>query len=90
MTSTDPADILRAPSITEDEIAELLALRGKTARVSDAFLVRLAAHLAKAEAEGVINPARHFAEYLGVQRPAVLVYMRIIRNRSRSLGLTRH
>ncbi|MFE5971421.1 hypothetical protein ACFQ64_04580 [Streptomyces sp. NPDC056460] len=82
MTSADPDDILRAPSITETEIAELRALRGDTARVTNAFLVRLAAHIAKAEAEGVINPARHFAEYLGVQRPAVLTYMRMIRNRS--------
>ncbi|MFD3325831.1 hypothetical protein [Streptomyces sp. NPDC058701] len=82
MTSTDPADILRTPSVTEAEIAELLVLRGKTARVSDAFLIRLAAHYAKAEAEGVINPARHFADYLGVQRNAVLTYMRMARNRS--------
>ncbi|MFI5861840.1 hypothetical protein [Streptomyces sp. NPDC051546] len=81
MTSNDPEELLRTPSITETEIAELLALRGETARVTDAFLVRLAAHYAKAEAEGVINPARYFADYIGVQRQAVLTYMRMVRNR---------
>ncbi|MER7111235.1 hypothetical protein [Streptomyces sp. NPDC000229] len=73
-------DALRAPSITDAEIDELLALHGP--RITDAFLVRLAAHYLKAEAEGVVNPARHFADYLGVQRQTVLTYMRMVRNRS--------
>ncbi|WP_412076874.1 hypothetical protein ACLF6K_17315 [Streptomyces xanthophaeus] len=84
VTSADLGKSLRTPSITETEIAELIALRGETGRVTNVFLIRLAAHYAKAEAEGVINPARHFAGYLWVQRQAVLTYMRMVRNR----GLT--
>ncbi|MFI6205941.1 hypothetical protein ACIBAI_06005 [Streptomyces sp. NPDC051041] len=73
-------DALRGPKMTDAEIAELRALReGK--RVTDAFLVRLATHFMQAEADGVLNPARHLAEYLGVQRQTVLTYMRMARNR---------
>ncbi|MGW1558344.1 hypothetical protein ACWCQ1_17745 [Streptomyces sp. NPDC002144] len=70
---------LRAPKMTEAEIAELRDLRQGN-RVTEAFLVRLAAHYLKAEADGVLNPARHLAEYLGVQRQTVLTYMRMARN----------
>ncbi|MFI1655650.1 hypothetical protein ACH4ZU_12185 [Streptomyces sp. NPDC020472] len=73
-------DALRAPSITDAEIDELLALHGR--RITDSFLVRLAFHYFKAENEGVINPARYFADYLGVQRQTVLTYMRMVRLRS--------
>ncbi|WP_282703716.1 hypothetical protein [Streptomyces sp. CC219B] len=73
-------DALRAPKITAAQIAELRALRG-AGPVPDAFLARLAEHYMKAEADGVLNPARHLAEYLEVQRQTVMVYMRMARNR---------
>jgi transposase-like protein len=73
-------DALRAPKITASEITELRALRG-TGPVPDAFLARLAEHYQKAEADGVLNPARHLAEHLGVQRQTVITYMRMARNR---------
>ncbi|MEU7030081.1 hypothetical protein AB0A60_25790 [Streptomyces sp. NPDC046275] len=71
-------DTLRAPRMTEAEIDELRALR-EGYRVTDAFLVRLATHYTQAEIDGVVNPARHLAEYLGVQRQTVLTYMRMAR-----------
>ncbi|MEU2111546.1 hypothetical protein [Streptomyces sp. NPDC019507] len=69
-----------APNMTEADIADLRALRG-TGQVTDAFLVRLAEHFLTAEIEGVLNPARHLAEYLDVERQTVLTYMRMARNR---------
>ncbi|KOG26790.1 hypothetical protein [Streptomyces viridochromogenes] len=69
---------LRAPRITTAQVAELRSLR-EGQRVTKAFLARLAEHYLKAEAEGVLNPARHFADYLGVQRQTVLTYMRMAR-----------
>ncbi|MFI6275973.1 hypothetical protein [Streptomyces sp. NPDC050988] len=69
-----------APKLTESDIAELLALRG-SGPVANAFLARLAAHYLTAQSEGVINPARHLAAYLGVQRETVQTYMRMARNR---------
>ncbi|WP_371671255.1 hypothetical protein OG985_28715 [Streptomyces sp. NBC_00289] len=80
-------EILRAPAMTEADIAELLALRG-TGRVTHAFLARLAAHFLKAEIDGVLNPARHLAAYLGVERQTVLTYMRMARRNG--LIITRH
>ncbi|SNS49832.1 hypothetical protein [Actinacidiphila glaucinigra] len=74
-------EILRAPKMTEADIAELKALRG-TGPVPNAFLVRLAEHYLKAEIDGVLNPARHLAAYLDVERQTVLTYMRMARNRS--------
>ncbi|MFF4244334.1 hypothetical protein ACFYY2_07640 [Streptomyces sp. NPDC001822] len=72
------SEFLTVPSITDAEIEELMQLRA-SGWVTDAFLVRLAYHFLKAEAEGVINPARHLAEYIGVQRQTVLTYMRMAR-----------
>lgn len=71
-------DALRTPQMTDAEIEELRALRERH-RVTDAFLVRLATHYVQAEIDGVLNPARHLAEYLGVQRQTVLTYMRMAR-----------
>jgi hypothetical protein len=71
-------DALRAPQMTEAEIDELRTLN-RGPRVTHAFLARLAAHYIQAEIDGVINPARHLAEYLGVQRQTVLTYMRMAR-----------
>ncbi|MEV3858445.1 hypothetical protein AB0J38_29540 [Streptomyces sp. NPDC050095] len=68
------------PNLTDADIAELRELRGpQTSKVPDVFLVRLATHFIKAEIDGVINPARHIAERLGVTRPCVLTYMRMAR-----------
>ncbi|RPF45717.1 hypothetical protein EDD96_2279 [Streptomyces sp. Ag109_G2-6] len=77
-------EFLRSLRLTDAEIAELLRLRGE-GRVTQPFLARLAAHFQKAESEGVLNPARHFAEILGVQRQTVLTYMRMAQRN----GLTR-
>lgn len=74
-------DALRAPQMTDAEIGELRELN-RGPRVTDAFLVRLATHYMQAEIDGVINPARHFAEYLGVQQQTVATYMRMARRRS--------
>ncbi|MFJ3974856.1 hypothetical protein [Streptomyces sp. NPDC090021] len=71
-------DALLAPQMTDAEIDELRALN-RGPRVTHAFLTRLAAHYIQAEIDGVINPARHLAEYLGVQRQTVLTYMRMAR-----------
>ncbi|MEU3265084.1 hypothetical protein [Streptomyces bacillaris] len=71
-------DALRAPKMTEAEIAELRALR-EGYHVTHAFLARLAAHYIQAEIDGVLNPARHLADHLGVQRQTVLTYMRMAR-----------
>ncbi|MFE0104166.1 hypothetical protein [Streptomyces sp. NPDC059009] len=73
---------LTEPTLTDADIAELHALRGpQTSPVPDAFLVRLATHYLKAEIEGVINPARHLAERLGLIRGTVMTYMRMARLR---------
>jgi hypothetical protein len=71
---------LRTPKMTDAEIDELRALR-EGYHVTDAFLVRLATHFVKAEIDGVLNPARHLADYLGVQRQTVLTYMRMARRK---------
>ncbi len=73
-------DALRAPKMTDAEIAELRALR-EGYHVTDDFLVRLATHFVQAEIDGVLNPARHLADYLGVQRQTVLTYMRMARRK---------
>jgi DNA-binding transcriptional MocR family regulator len=73
-------DALRGPNLTDDEVKELRALNSGT-RVTNEFLVRLAEHYLRAEADGVLNPARHFAEHLYVERQTVLTYMRMARNR---------
>jgi len=78
------SEFLRRPRLTDAEIAELLRLRGE-GRVTSPFLACLAAHFEKAEGEGVRNPARHFAEILGVQRQTVITYMRMAQRN----GLTR-
>ncbi|MGW3336178.1 hypothetical protein ACWDCL_01690 [Streptomyces sp. NPDC001009] len=70
-----------APQMTKADIAELRTLRG-SGRVNDAFLTTLAMHYLNAEIEGVLNPARHLAAYLDVERSTVLTYMRMARNRS--------
>ncbi|MBC9730716.1 hypothetical protein [Streptomyces sp. TRM68367] len=69
-----------APNITDEEITELRDLWAGP-RVTTPFLVRLAEHYLRAEADGVTDPAEHFAKHLRVQRPTVLVYMRMARNR---------
>ncbi|MGA5019281.1 hypothetical protein ACPCAA_17915 [Streptomyces griseoincarnatus] len=72
-------DNILAPNMTEADIAELRRLR-EGYHVTNEFLVCLAAHYVQAEIDGVLNPARHLAEYLGVQRQTVLTYMRMARN----------
>ncbi|MEW1694514.1 hypothetical protein [Streptomyces sp. NPDC091278] len=71
------------PNLTNRDIVELQKLRGpRSTPVPDAFLVRLVDHFGKAEADGVLNPARHLAERLGVTRTSVLTYMRMARRRN--------
>ncbi|MGW8743519.1 hypothetical protein [Streptomyces sp. NPDC055794] len=73
---------LTEPNLTDADIAELRSLRGpQTSPVPDAFLVRLATHFVRAEIDGVINPARHLADRLGLIRGTVVTYMRMARYR---------
>ncbi|MER8116308.1 hypothetical protein [Streptomyces sp. NPDC094031] len=73
---------LTEPNLTDADIAELHELRGpQTSPVPDAFLIRLATHFIKAEIDGVINPARHLADRLGLIRGTVVTYMRMARYR---------
>jgi len=74
-------DAPSAPNMTPAEISDLRALR-QGSRVTDAFLTRLAKHYRDAETDGVRNPARHLAGYLGVQRQTVLTWVRMAQNRS--------
>jgi hypothetical protein len=69
--------------MTPKQISDLRALR-EGSRVTDAFLTSLARHYRQAEADGVRNPARHFAEYLAVQPQTVDTWLRMARRR----GLT--